>query len=69
MTPMITHGGNITVNPLGVPSIFFFLFSATITKSLAKNVYQKYTLGVHQLNHDAIIKRIRFNKKLQKNKR
>jgi len=20
MTPMITHGGNITVNPLGVPS-------------------------------------------------
>ncbi len=48
MTPMLSGSGNITVNPLGVPSKLSFKLSASWKQSLAKNVYQQYTLGVHQ---------------------
>jgi hypothetical protein len=59
MTPMLTHGGNITVNPLGVPSTCLCMYSAPGTEGLAKNVHQKYTLGVHKRNHAEAPERIR----------
>jgi hypothetical protein len=46
MTPMLTGGGNITVNPLGVPSNFFAIKCAPKTKSGKKCLSTIYLRNV-----------------------
>ena len=57
----------ISPSTLSECQVLFLLFSASWTKSVAENVYQKYTLGVQQRADAEALERVWQYQKFQKN--